>query len=301
MRARTRMFEARLSRPRPHRDDKILTAWNGLMIAAFARTARIAIGLDRGSRAGAEYLAAAARAASFLRARMWEPGARTLFRRYRDGHAEIAGYAEDYAYLVYGLLELFQATSDPQWFEWAVDLQRRQDELFWDEQNGGWFSTDGRDPSVLLRLKEEYDGAEPSPNSVSVLNLLWLSHLVDELPWKERVERTLKLFGARLEQLGRAVPMMSAALSTAVAGVRQIVLVEGENGDDDLARTLARRYLPFAIALRLPAARKDALAATLPFVAAMRPVDGKSAVYVCRDFACRQPVTTSQAMADELR
>jgi len=300
LRARTRMFEARLSRPRPHRDDKILTAWNGLMIAAFARTARIAIGLDGGSEAGAEFLAAAVRAAAFLHARMWEPGTRTLFRRYRDGHAEIAGYAEDYAYLVYGLLELFQATSDPQWFEWAVDLQRRQDELFWDEQNGGWFSTDGRDPSVLLRLKEEYDGAEPSPNSVSVFNLLWLSHLVDDPAWTERVDRTLKLFGARLEQLGRAVPMMSAALSAAVAGVQQIVLVEGESGGDELARALAQRYLPFAIALRLPAGKKDAIAGTLPFVAAMRPVDGQSAAYVCRDFACRQPATTPRALADEL-
>ena len=299
-RARTRMFEARLSRPRPHRDDKILTAWNGLMIAAFARTARIAIGLDGGSEAGAEFLAAAVRAASFLHARMWEPGTRTLFRRYRDGHAEIAGYAEDYAYLAYGLLELFQATSDLQWFEWAVDLQRRQDELFWDEQNGGWFSTDGRDPSVLLRLKEEYDGAEPSPNSISVFNLLWLSHLVDDPSWKDRVERTLKLFGTRLEQLGRAVPMMSAALSTAVAGVQQIVLVEGESGGDELARSLAQKYLPFAIALRLPAGKKDALAATLPFVAAMRPVDGRSAVYVCRDFACRQPATSAQSLAGEL-
>ena len=87
------------------------------------------------------------------------------------------GYAEDYAYLVFGLLELFQAGGDPEWLQWALQLQERQDALFWDEVDGGWFSTTGRDPSVLLRLKEDYDGAEPAASSVSALNLLTLAHL----------------------------------------------------------------------------------------------------------------------------
>ncbi len=231
---------------------------------------------------------------------MWDSSSRTLLRRYRDGHAEIPGYAEDYAYLIFGLLELFQATSDSQWFEWAVDLQRRQDELFWDEQGGGWFSTDGHDPSVLLRMKEEYDGAEPSPNSISVFNLLWLSHLVEDADWAARAERTLKLFGARLEQLGRAVPMMSAALSTAIAGVQQIVIVDGSGDGAALARAIASSYVPFALTLRVPIGRQGVLGEKLPFIAAMRPVDGLSAAYVCRDFACRQPVTTTGALLDEL-
>ena len=96
------------------------------------------------------------------------------------GDAEIEGYAEDYAYLIFGLLELFQADADPAWLEWAIALQRRQDELFWDETAGGWFSTTGRDPSVLIRMKEDYDGAEPTASSMSVMNLLALSHLVHE-------------------------------------------------------------------------------------------------------------------------
>ena len=97
-------------------------------------------------------------------------------------------YAEDYAYLIFGLLELFQADGDPAWLEWAVTLQRRQDELFWDDQDGGWFSTTGRDPSVLLRMKEDYDGAEPTASSISVMNLLVLSHLIDEsAPGKTRL------------------------------------------------------------------------------------------------------------------
>ena len=111
---------------------------------------------------------------------MWDAGRQVLKRRYRDGDAAIDGYAEDYAYLIFGLLELFQAGGDPHWLEWARTLQRRQDEQFWDAENGGWFNTTGADPSVILRMKEDYDGAEPSPSSISVLNLLMLAHLTNE-------------------------------------------------------------------------------------------------------------------------
>jgi uncharacterized protein YyaL (SSP411 family) len=298
--ARMRMFKERLERPRPYRDDKILTSWNGLMIAAFARMARMFRGLGRDGRAAAEpYLETARRAAVFIRERMWNADTGTLLRRYRDGHAEIDGYAEDYAYLIAGLLELFQADPAPMWLEWAIALQRRQDELFWDEAAGGWFSTTGKDPTVLLRMKEDYDGAEPTASSVSVLNLLVLSHLVPDAAWRDRIERTLKLFGTRLEQMGRGVPMMAAALSTYTAGLQQIVIVEG-SGDDALDRTVALSYLPFAIQLRVTPEGQRALAGSLPFLEAMRPVDGATAAYVCRDFTCRQPVTTVDALKQEL-
>ncbi len=220
-------------------------------------------------------------------------------RRYRDGHAEIDGYAEDYACMIHGLLELFQADPQPMWLEWAIALQRRQDELFWDDEAGGWFSTTGRDPSVLLRMKEDYDGAEPTASSVSVLNLLMLSHLVADAQWDDRVARTLRLFATRLEQMGRGVPMMAAALSSHLAGVQQIVIAEGEGGDS-LDRFLAMRYLPFAVQLRVNPALRSALAGSLPFVSAMEPRAGITAVYVCRDFTCRQPVTTVEALEQEL-
>jgi uncharacterized protein YyaL (SSP411 family) len=201
--------------------------------------------------------------------------------------------------MIHGLLELFQADPQPMWLEWAIALQRRQDELFWDEEAGGWFSTTGHDPSVLLRMKEDYDGAEPTASSVSVLNLLTLSHLVEDAQWNGRVERTLRLFGTRLEQMGRGVPMMAAALSTHLAGVQQIVIAEGEGGDA-LDRAVAMHYLPFAIQLRVTAETRSALAASLPFLSAMAPVAGITAAYVCRDFACRQPVTTVDALEQEL-
>ncbi len=220
------------------------------------------------------YLDAAVRAASFIRERMWNAQSGVLLRRYRDGHAEIDGYAEDYAYLIFGLLELFQAQSEPMWLEWAIALQRQQDTRFWDEQGGGWFSTDGRDPSVLLRMKEDYDGAEPTASSVSVLNLLQLSHLVEDAAWSDRIERTLRLFGTRLEQMGRGVPMMAAALSAYLAGMQQIVVVEGDSGGDELRRAIAMRYLPFAVTIHLINERRHALAGSLPFIAAMQPVNG---------------------------
>jgi uncharacterized protein YyaL (SSP411 family) len=230
---------------------------------------------------------------------MWNARSGILLRRYREGHAEIDGYAEDYAYMIYGLLELFQSDPQPMWLEWAIALQRRQDELFWDEQAGGWFSTTGKDPSVLLRMKEDYDGAEPTASSVSVLNLLVLSHLVTDAPWADRIERTLRLFATRLEQMGRGVPMMAAALSTSLAGIQQIVLAEGEGGDA-LDRFVSMHYLPIAIKLRITPDAQRALAASLPFLASMQPLAGVTAAYVCRDFTCRQPVTTVDALEQEL-
>jgi len=263
------------------------------MIAAFARMARV--------HAGQAFLQVAQRAAAFIRECMWHAGTRVLMRRYRDGHAEIEGYAEDYAYLIAGLLELFQADPDPVWIEWAIALQRMQDDLFWDPVAGGWFSTTGRDPSVLVRLKEDYDGAEPTASSVSVLNLMTLSHLVPDADWSERIERTLRLFGARLEKIGRAVPMMAAALSTYTAGVWQVVIVDVVERDRAMIDVVAQQYMPFAIALHVSAERQRALAGSLPWIAAMEPMHGKTTAYVCRDFACRLPVTTSEALRQELK
>jgi uncharacterized protein YyaL (SSP411 family) len=295
--ARLRMFEARVARPHPYLDDKVLTAWNGLMIAAFARAVRV---IGASGRDVSAYLDAARRAASFVRDRMWDAASRTLLRRYRRGEASIEAYAEDYAYLIFGLLELFQADPDPSWLEWAEILERRQDELFWDEAAGGWFSTTGRDASVLLRMKEDYDGAEPTASSVSVLNLLVLSHLLEEPRWTDRIERTLKYFATRLEQMGRGVPMMASALSTHLSGMRQVLVVGDGVDDGELMRGVGQQYLPFAVSLNLTPPSQAALASKLPFVASMLPVDGSPAAYVCRNFTCHAPVTTVAQLAREL-
>jgi uncharacterized protein len=298
MRARQRLFEARAGRPRPYLDDKVLTAWNGLMVAACARAARVlagggALGQDMGDDPGARHLIAARRAATFLRETMWD-GTR-LLRRYRGGDAAIEGYAEDYAFLIWGLLELVQADGDPAWLAWAQTLQARMDERFWDEEGGAWFSTTGEDASVLLRMKEDYDGAEPAPSSVGVLNLVTLAHLTGGPSERSRAERALAAFGSRLTEQARGVPMMLAALSAWLAPWRQTVVV----GPREDARTRAlldaanRRYDPFGIVLPVePGPQQEALAALMPWVGGMTMVDKAPAAYVCRNFTCERPVTT---------
>jgi uncharacterized protein YyaL (SSP411 family) len=301
--SRLKMFEARGIRPRPHLDDKVLTAWNGLMIAAFARASRVV-----GS--GLPYLKAARRAANFIRERMWNEASQTLLRRYRRGEASIDAYAEDYAYLISGLLELFQADADVRWLEWAEALQRRQDTLFWDEVDGGWFSTTGLDKNVLLRMKEDYDGAEPTASSVSVMNLLTLTHLENNAAWSNEIVKTLRHFGTRLEQIGRAVPMMASALATYVTGITQVIVVgeaggaggAGEAGraGQELLDVMRQQYHPFTISLKPDPVNQPSLAAKLPFIAAMTAVGGRSAAFICRDFTCQAPVTDRAALEKAL-
>jgi uncharacterized protein YyaL (SSP411 family) len=150
-----------------------------------------------------------------------------------------------------------------------------------------------------LRMKEDYDGAEPTASSLSVMNLLVLSHLIEDERWTEQIDRTLRFFGGRLEQIGRAVPMMAAALSTYTAGPQQIVIV-GNAGAEALERAVALRYLPFATILALTPEQQAALAPLAAFVGSMRPVEGLAAAYVCRNFVCRLPATSVAALEDEL-
>ena len=284
-RARPLLMARRGSRPRPHLDDKVLTAWNGLMIAAFARAARTIDGAE-------PYLEAAQKAARFVREHLYQSSSQTLLRRYREGSSGVDAYAEDYAYLIFGVLELFQADGDPDWLEWATTLQRRQDELFCDAIDGGWFSTTGKDESVLLRLKEDYDGAEPAASSVSVMNLLVLSHL-GVGGFSEQITRTLGVFASRLAQSGRVAPMMLAALSTYHAGTPQLVITGDSSADDTkaLREAVMHRYLPTTIIVPLAPAARARISELLPWTASMKEVDGRATAYLCRDFACEAPTT----------
>jgi uncharacterized protein YyaL (SSP411 family) len=301
MRARVALFQRRATRPRPHLDDKVLTGWNGLMIAAFARAGRTVH--DR-------YYHHAQRAASFIQSRMWDQERRVLLRRYRaprlpEGrsgqarYAAIDGYAEDYAYLIFGLLELFAVKGEAQWLEWAIELQKRQDELFWDASGGGWFSTTGQDPTVLVRMKEDYDGAEPSPSAVGASNLLTLAHLTSDSLYRDRAQDVFRAFGTKLLAQGRTLPMMAAALSVAVAPPEQIVVVGPESDDTEtLWRAANGPYRPFTQILRImPGNEQRALGTLLPWAASMTMKDGKPAAYVCRNFACDAPTTDPEALA----
>ncbi len=291
------LFDAREKRPRPHLDDKILTAWNGLMIAAAARAARVLEAQDGAD--SLEPLRSAEQAASFIRRTLWQPDSRTLLRRYRDGNAAIDAYSEDYACLIWGLLELFQTTGAAEWLEWAITLQQRQDDLFWDSGDGGWYNTTGRDPSVLLRLKEEYDGAEPGASSIAVQNLMTLAHLTGDGDASRKVERTLGRFGQRMGAAARAIPFMMCNLSAWHAGMSQIVIVGPRDREDTQAmrRAIAAMYLPFAVVVPVePGEPQAQLARLLPWIAPMTMVDGKATAYVCRNFTCDRPVTSAEAL-----
>ncbi len=296
LRTRQILFDRRRQRPRPQLDDKVLTAWNGLMIAALARAARVLAGGGRsldGLDPAPGYLAAAERAAGFIEQTLWDAGRGRLWRRYRAGHAAIEGFAEDYAYLIFGLLELFQASGHARWLAWARVLQARQDELFWDREGGGWFSTTGADPSVLLRMKEDYDGAEPSPTAVSAHNVWTLAHLTGEASYSERAAAALASFGGRLEAQGRAVPFMAAVLSASLGASEQIVIVGPRDsaGTQALWQAAHQRYRPSAVMVLADPRELAALATHMPWVAEMRMIDNKATAYVCRDFACDAPST----------
>jgi uncharacterized protein YyaL (SSP411 family) len=301
-RARVLLYTARVGRPRPHLDDKILSAWNGLMIAAYARASRVL----RAERFGLtecanRHLETALRAATFVREHLWRAADRRLLRRYRDGEAAFDGYAEDYASMAFGLLELFQATGEVEWLDWAETLQRCLDERFWDAESGGWFSTTGADPSVLVRLKEDYDGAEPSVGALASLNLLTLSNLLPDDGRMEKLERALSRFGERLGDAARVVPLVAAAASAWTAGVGQVVVSSSATDDASaLVSTLAARYLPFMVVVPVADASRSELGARLPFLASLPARDGAATAYVCRNFVCQAPATSVAALETAL-
>jgi uncharacterized protein YyaL (SSP411 family) len=289
--ARQRLFDARSPRPRPRLDDKVIAAWNGLMIAAFARAARVLVDSPRRS----EWLASATRAATAVRAHLWREADRTLLRRYRDGESAIAAFCEDYACLAWGLIELFQAGGDVRWLDWAAELTEIQAAKFFDEQDGGWFSTSGDDPSVLLRLKEDYDGAEPAAASVTVRNLIALSELLGNPALRSRAERTLERYGPQLGQVARVMPLMVSNIVLWRARPAQVVII-GTPGAADrqaLERVVFSKHVPWAVTIPIDAtaARDGATDSRLSWLAGMRARDGKATAYVCYDFTCHTPVS----------
>jgi uncharacterized protein YyaL (SSP411 family) len=290
-RGRATLLAARAERPRPGLDDKVLTAWNGMMIGALARA---------GAVLGAPgYVAAAERAARFIAGTMWD--GTTLRRRFRDGEVALDGYLDDYAAFAAGLVDLFEATWDPAWLALAERVTERQIALFLDENQGGFFATSGQDPSVLLRLKEDYDGAEPAGSSVAALTLLRLAEL-GRPEWRPLAEATLAAFSSRLVAAPFALPHMLAALTAARAPGRQIV-VAGAADDPRTQALLAlvhSRFLPERTLLVADDRVRAALGGRMPWIAAMAPVGGAPAVYVCHDHACERPVTDPEALAAAL-
>ena len=285
----------RAQRPRPSRDDKIITAWNGLMISAYARAAQVLA--DPDSAVMAEH------AAAFLRAKLRDPVTGRLAHSYRAGVRDERGFAEDYAFLIQGLLDLYEADFDVAHLAWAVELQERQDELFWDPTGGGYFASAAGDPGVLLRLKSDYDGAEPSANSVAVRNLARLAAMLHRADWRERAERTARAFGPQLERTSLELPQMLAALGWLELPAQQI-LIQGGADDARTARLVAevwRRPLPRHVLLRIDEHSRPALEARVEFIRALpASADTPPTAYVCENFLCHQPATDPAVLAAQL-
>jgi uncharacterized protein YyaL (SSP411 family) len=280
------LFDTREKRPRPHLDDKIITAWNGLMISAFARAAQV---FD-----SPEYLDAATRAAKFLREELFDASRGVLRRNYREGPSGVDAFAEDYAFFIQGLLDLYEASFETAWLRFAEELQRKQDELFFDEENGGYFSVSGKDPSVLLRMKEDNDGAEPAASSVAALNLLRLGQLRNEPSYRERAEKTIAAFGPQLSRFPSVMPQMLVAQMYASSKPRQIVIAgaPADTGTRALLREVRQRFLPnTTLLLAHESAGQSYLQEKLEALRGMQPVDDHAAAYVCENFTCQAPVT----------
>ena len=290
------LSETRARRPRPHLDDKILTAWNGLMISALALGGAV---LD-----DARYAAAACRAAEFVMARLYDPATMTLRRRYRQGEAAIPAFLDDYALFTQALLDLYEAQFDLRHLELALRLTEKQMEVFEDRVHGGFFSSAAGDTSLVVRIKEDYDGAEPSGNSVAVMNLLRLAEMTDRAQFREAAERALAAFAPRLAVAPVALPEMLAACEFRLGKPRQVILVGERDAADtrELLRTLYTRFVPGRIVLLVdsPAARRE-LADAIPAIASMEKIEGRASAYVCRDYTCQLPVFEAGRFAELLQ
>jgi len=289
-----KLREIRAKRPRPHLDDKIITAWNGLMISALARGAQVfgdgaAAPSPRSGDdvAGAPrpYLQAAVRAAEFVERELWDASRGVLFRCWREGRGGAEGFAEDYAFFVQGLLDLYEASFDVRWLTWAVKLQAKMDELFWDAARGGYFNSAAGDANLVLRLKDDYDGAEPAPSSVAALNLLRLAAIFHDDAQRARGLRCIEAFRVQWSRAPHAMPQMLCALELALEPPRHVVLAGDPAAEDfrALAAVLHERLGP----------RRSILRATaeVPWSTALAPVQGRAAAYVCEEYTCQMPVT----------
>jgi uncharacterized protein YyaL (SSP411 family) len=285
-RGRATLLAARNQRPRPHLDDKIITAWNGMMLTALAKAGTI---LNEPA-----YLERATRCAGFLHQHLSTDG-KNLRRSWRNDVADDLAFAPDYALLIQGLLDLYEATFQIRWLQWAVDLQQEFDNHYGDPEKGGYYTVSKNIPNSVLQVKEDYDGAEPSPNSIATLNLLRLANMLARDSYRDTAAKTLNLFGQSMENSPITVPAMVTALDYQQHGNMEIVFA-GPLSDptmQELIQEVRRTFLPHAVLLHIDGGEAQAyLAQGNEAIVHMQPVGGKPSVYVCKNHTCQAPVTT---------
>jgi uncharacterized protein len=294
--ARAKLLAIRSKRVRPHLDDKILTSWNALMISAFAKAAQI---LNE-----PRYLAAAQRATQFILTRMYDAANGILQRRFREGEAAIHGFLDDYAFFIAALLDLYEADFDPDHLATVVALTAKMRELFEDPEQGAFFTTAGRDSSLVLRMKDDYDGAEPSGNSVALLDLLRLAHLTDRDEYRQAAVRTLDGLMPKMSSQPVAVPQMLVALDYSLAPKREVVIAGDLNAEPTsaLLGELRSRFLPYTVTLLIDSdATREKVSRFFPAAGVMRQMAGQPTAYVCENYTCNLPTTEVSKFAELLQ
>jgi hypothetical protein len=279
---RKKAFEARSKRVRPGLDDKVLTSWNGLMISAYAKAAQV-LGDDA-------YRQAAERAAKFLLETHRKDG--KLLRTSRLGEAKIEAYLEDFAFLAAALLDLYETTFDPAWYEEARTLAAKAVELFWDGKSGGFYASAAGHEGLIARMREEHEGAIPSANGVLALVFLRLHAYTGEAAQRDRAVKTVESYKAILDRYPAAHVTMMMAVDFLKGPSREIVV----SGPDPapFLKVLRRRFLPNAVVAFADGRSK------MPLVEGKGPVQGKAAAYVCENMACKLPVTEPAALEELL-
>ncbi len=285
--AKAKMFAARAKRVRPHLDDKVLTSWNGMMLGAYARAGAV---LNDPA-----YTVAAAKNLKFIRAALWDAKTKTLYSRWRDGERDHVQLLDAYANLLAGTIELYSATLEADHLAFAVDLAEAMLKRFHDPEHGGfWQSADGS-KDLILRVKEDYDGAEPSGNSTAALALLKLAAITERKNFREVADGTLRLFSSHLKDRPLGVPQLLTALDFAMEEPRRVVLV-GDPKSPEFRKLIAAAqatYQPNKVILG-QAGPVEVFAKTLP-------MHGPAMAYVCTGTACQPPTDNAEKLATLLK
>jgi len=288
--ARETLFRAREKRVHPHKDDKILTDWNGLMIAALAMGARV-LGEP-------QYAGAATDAVHFILNHLRSKDGR-LLHRYRDGQAGITAHVDDYAFLIWGLIELYSATYDPAFLKRASDLQEDLLSRYWDDKAGGFFFTPNDGEKLIVRKKEIYDGAVPSGNAVSLHNLLRLARYRGDARLEEKAAALARAFSGQIVQMPSAYTQFLASADFALGPTFEVV-VSGPSGGQDteaMLGALKGTYIPNQITIFRPTEEaRPEIDGVVPMVKNHPSIEGRATAYVCRGFSCNAPTTDIDEM-----
>jgi hypothetical protein len=265
------------------------------MIGALARGGAV---LGEGA-----YTAAAERAADFLLGTMRD-GEGRLLRRYRDGEAALPAYLDDYAFLVHGLIELYESTFRSRWLREAVKLNSDMLEIFWDPGQGGFFFSGRGNEQLLVPVKELYDGARPSGNAVALLNILRLARLTGDSRLEEKAAELTRAFAGSISRTPQASTMMLTALDFLSGPTKEIVIAGSPAAEDTQAMIgfLRRSFSPGqVIILRPPGKEGEEISALAPYTELMKMREGKATAYVCENFTCQAPVTSLTALKSALQ